>query len=1089
MFAYIKILGQSMKLRRLFASAATTVLATALASSAFAQVEITDARTTAVQTSTAGSGGAASDVTITSTGSVAVTTGTAVTLDSDNDLINDGAITTEDADDTVGVLISGVTGNFTNNGSITLNGAAPTGGITPTSAIITGTGRTGILISGASPFTGNITNEGSIAISGQNSTGIRLASTSSITGDIFQNGTLTVFGENSVGIDIIGNVIGNLAINGTIGATGENSEGVNISGDVSGSVTFTNVTTTTGFVNSIGAAQTSRSTLAIRGILEDTGSLRQGGSALNISGNIDGGVHFAERREATTDVLISTGGVNMIGSAPAVLIDGNGTPIAIGLVAQITDPNDADFDAELQYAFINQGTLISDGYLDDMDATSFSLNDARLEGGLNNSGIMRATVYRSGIDPAATAATHDSHARVIIIGGGGIAERINNTGTILARGFEAIDSAFADLDNVQAPNMIFATAIDILAGGSLGNISNLGNITALLTSRNGEAVAIRDASGTLIEINNSGVIEALGINSDLSGDTTPTYNLIAIDVSANTTGFTLNQTIFTDPDTNVDTVPVITGDILLGSGDDLINVEGGTINSNISFGDGADRLLVSGGAAVIGSISDSDGQLEIMVTDSSSLTINSADDFNITTATIDSTSTYAPFIDPLSGEASAMIASGNVTLEDGATIDPRLSTVLANPTTSFTIIQAGTLIANANFGNIRGENSPFLYNTVLTRDPLDANSLILTLQLRNTAELGLDVVQAAAFTSAFEALQNSDALGGAFVGLTDQVSFNAAYNQLLPEFSAAAVQFVMANIDGATGAVGSHLNSARRSQEKPGGLWIEQFAFYADKSITGSSEQYRGYGFGITGGFDTAFGPFHNAGINIGFATTEVEDVLGVDEPLDVLTVQSGIYGGIEFGKLGVDLYAGGGYDDFESSRNVIIGSYSQSAQGNWSGYHFNGSATAGYKLDFGKYFVRPSASLSYLNMNENAFIEQGSSDIAQAIDSRQVDVGTATGMLEFGANFARNRAWASPSIRVGFRNDFINGGIITTGRFANGTTSYTLLSDGIPASGILLGITFASGSDFASFSFDYDTDIRSGFIRHTARLVVRMIF
>ncbi len=1078
-----------MKFHRLFASTATSVLVTALATSATAQVEITDERTTGVQTSTAGDGGTPSDVTITSTGSVAVTTGTAVTIDSDNDVINDGTISTVDADDTTGVLISGITGNFTNNGSIDLSGSAPTSGITPTSAIITGTGRTGILISGASPFTGNVTNESLIAISGQNSAGIRLANLSSITGDIFQNGTLTVFGENGVGIDIAGNVIGNLALNGTIGVTGENSVGLNISGDVSGTVTANNVITTTGFVSSLGGAQTTRSTLAGRENLAETGNLQQAGSALSISGNIDGGVHFAERRDADTDALISTGGVNMIGSAPAVLIDGNGTPIAIGLVAQITDPNDDDYDAELQYAFINQGTLISDGFLDDMDATSLLLNDAQLDGGLNNSGIMRATVYRSGIDPTVVAATHDSHARVIVIGGGGIAERINNSGTILARGFEAIDSAFEDLDNVQAPNLIYATAIDILAGGSLESISNIGNITAILTSRSGEAVAIRDASGTLIELNNSGVIAALGVNSDLSGETTPTYNLIAIDVSANTAGFTLNQTVFTDPDTDVETTPNITGDIFLGNGDDLVNIAGGTTNGNINFGDGADRLLVSGGASVTGSIADSDGQLEIMVTDGSSLTINSADDFNITTATIDGTSTYAPFIDPISGEASIMIASGDVALEDGARIDPRLSTVLANPTTSFTIIQAGTLTTSANFGNIRGDNSPYLYNTVLTRDPLDANSLVLTLQLRSAAELGLDVTQEAAFTSAFEALQNSDGLGGAFVGLTDQVSFNAAYNQLLPEFSAAAMQFVMANIDGATGAVGSHLNSARRSQEKTGGAWIEQFAFYADKSITGLSEQYRGYGFGITGGFDTAFGPFHNVGINIGFATTEVEDVLGVDEPLDVLTVQGGIYGGTEFGKISLDLYAGGGYDDFESNRNVVIGDFSQEAQGDWSGYHFNSVATAGYSHNFGKYFVRPSASLSYLNMNENAFIEQGSADIIQAIDSRQVDIGTATGMLEFGANFASNRAWMSPSIRVGYRNDFINGGIITTGRFVNGTTPFALTSDGIPASGILLGVTFASGSDFASFSFDYDTDIRSGFIRHTARLVVRMIF
>ncbi len=1079
-----------MKLRHLFASTATSVLVTALASSAFAQVEITDEQTTGVQTSTAGDGGVASDVTITSTGSVTVTTGAAVTMDSDNNVTNDGTLASTDADNTTGVLITGVTGNFVNNGTINLTGAAPTDGITPTSDIVTGTGRTGILISGATPFTGNITNAGQTSIRGQDSAGVRLANLSTITGNLTQDGSLGVFGRDSVGIDIVGNIIGNLAINGSVAATGENSQAVNISGDISGGLSVSNTILTTGFVDSAGNAQSTRGSLLLRDNLADTGNLRQAGPAISISGNIDGGVHFAERTDETTGALIATGGVNMTGSAPAVLIDGNGTPIAIGLVAQITDPTDEDFDADLQYAFVNQGLLVSDGYLDDVNATAFSLSDARLDGGFNNTRTMGATVYRSGTDPTNIVATPDSHARVIVIGGGGIAERINNSGSILARGFEALDSSFADPDNIHTPNVIFATAIDILAGGSLESITNIGSISAVVTTREGEAVAIRDASGTFIVLNNSGNVEALGITPVGIGDAASNFNLIAIDVSANTAGFLLNQTVFTDPDTLVATTPTISGDILLGSGDDLLNIEGGTVTGNISFGDGFDGLFISGGSAVSGSISDSDGQLDVMVTGGSSLTINDPADFNITAATIDSTSTYAPFIDPVSGDASVMVASGTVTLEDGATIDPRLGTVLANPSTSFTIIQAGSLIASANFGNIRGENSPFLYNTVLTRDPLDANALVLTLELRSTAELGLDVVQAAAFTSAFEALQNSDELGLAFVGLTDQTSFNTAYNQLLPEFSAAAVQFVMANIDGATGAVGSHLDSARRSQEKPGGLWVEQFAFYADKSITGLSEQYRGFGFGITGGFDTAFGPFHNAGINIGFATTEVEDVLGIDEPLDVLTIQGGIYGGLEFGKLGIDLYAGGGYDDYESNRNVVVGSLSENAQGDWSGHHFNGVATAGYDFEFGnKYFVRPSASFSYLNMNENAFTEQGSAAIVQNIDSRQVDIGTATGMLEFGANFARKNAWLSPSLRVGYRNDIISGGINTTGRFVNGTTPFALSSEGIPESGILLGITFASGSNFASFAFDYDTDIRSGFIRHTARVVVRLIF
>jgi len=1060
-----------------------------LSAPSFAQVEITDARTTGVSTSTATDAGAPSDVTITSSGSVAVTTGAAVTVDSDNNVDNTGSITTEDANDTTGILVTGAnTGSVVNNGTIGLTETPATDGITPTGTIAQGTGRTGILVSGASPFTGNIENSssGSISVQGQDSAGIRLAAGSSITGDIIQSGSLSVFGENSTGIDVIGNVIGNLALGGSVAATGANSGAVNVAGDVITSDASINVS---GYVTSAGQTLTVRPALAAREDIIDTGNLAQAASAVSIRGNIGQGIHFAETTDAETGALLSRASVSMFGSAPAILIDGNGTPIAIGRVGQITDPNDENYNADLQYAFVNQGQLQADAVLDDIDATLFSLSDATLDGGLNNLQSMSSTVYRSGIDPDATTATSDSHARVILIGGGGIAERINNAGTILARGLEASDSIYLDPDNILAPNQIFATAIDIDAGGSLSEITNLGAITALITGRSGEAVAIRDASGTLITLNNSGAIGALGVNSDASGEQATNFNLIALDLRTNTAGFTLNQTAITDPDTGEENTPAIAGNILLGSGSDTLNIAAGLVTGDIAFGDGADTLALSNSANVAGAITDTDGQLDILVADNSTLTITGPGQINATSLTVDATSTYSPFIDPATGDTSLLNASGDVTFEDGAIIAPRLANVLSTQNASFSIVTADTLTFDEAQGSLRSDATPYLYNTIYSRSATDANTLVLTLDLRSTAELGLDGVQAAAFTSAFEALQGSASLGSAFTALTDQTSFNAAYNQLLPEFAAGARQFVLANVDGATGAVGSHLNTARRSPERPGGAWIEEFAYYADRDLAGLSEQFRGYGFGITGGFDTTFGPFQTAGVNIGFASTQIEDVLGVDEPLDVLTLQAGLYGGMKMGALGIDLYAGGGYNDFEANRKVEIGDFSETARGDWSGTHYNASASAGYDISFGKYYARPSATFSYLRLNEKAFTEEGNADIAHSIDSRTVDVGTIAGVVDIGARFEKDRSWIAPALRFGYKKDVINDGVITTGRFLSGSTPFTLPSEEFPDSGFVLGVSFAAGSNYSSFSLDYDADIRDGFNRHTARLVVRMLF
>lgn len=1080
-----------MKLRHLYLSAALPVLTISLALPAFAQVEITDERTAGIATSTSGANNTASDVSVATSGSITITTGAALTIDSDNTVVNGGVISSIDADNVTGILISGNrAGGVTNNATIRLENTAPTDDLTPGSDIVTGSGRVGILISGGSQFTGDITNSAnaSIAITGQDSAGIRLANLSSITGNINQDGSLAVFGERSIGLDVVGNVIGNLAINGTTTATGEDAIAIKVAGDISGGLKITAPISTTGYVSKDRRIITSRPSAALRDTFLAEASLRQSGAAVEINANIGQGVHLTQRL-SDTGAVVSASNIVVIGSAPAILIDGKGTPIAIGRVGQITDVNDADYDADLLYAFINQGSLTANGVFDDINATTFSLQDATLEGGLINSGTMGATVYRSGIDPAATVATPDSHARVIVIGGGGIAERINNSGAILAIGLEASDSIYVDPDNVLAANAIFATAVDIDANGSLSSLANIGTITAVITARNGEAVAIKDASGTLMEINNSGVLSARATNSDGTGSQATNFNLVAIDVSANTAGFTLNQTIFTDPDTQEDSTPNIEGQILLGSGDDLLNIADGTVTGDISFGNGADRLQISNGAIVTGQVIDSDGQLEILLTDKARLNITGPANINVTTATIDATSVYSPFVNPDTGEVSTLIASGNVTFEDGAVIAPRLSTVLRAANQTFTIVQSANLNIDTSIGSLRSEQTPFLYNTTFTRSATDANSLIMTLDVRTSQELGLDAQQTALFTSAFEALQNSDPLGAAFVAITGQSDFNAAYNQLLPEFAAASRQFVLANVDGATGAVGSHLNNVRRSQERPGGAWIEEFVYYADRDLANLSEQFRGYGFGITGGFDTAIGPFHAVGINAGFATTEIEDVLGQDDPIDVLTVQLGGYAGYQTGNLGIDLYAGVGYNDFEANRKVVIGNFSQSAKADWSGVHYNASASAGYDVSFGKYFIRPAVTATYLSLTEKAYDEEGTTGIELSIDERKVDTGTVSATLDFGARLDRDRSWMAPTFRVGYRNDFINDGVITTGQFVNGTTPFSLTAQEFPNSGFLLGVTFATGSRYSSFSFDYDAELRDGFSRHIARLVLRMLF
>ena len=1112
---------------RLLRGTAIAAIALTVSLPAYAQVTIDDARTTAVNTSTAGDGGVADDVTIGTDGSVTLTddVGPAVVLDSDNDLTNNGAISIADVDNAVGVsLEGGADRSFTNNGSITL-----VEDYTPTDTdddpfvdgpVAIGTGRTGILISGASPFQGNVDlAAGSfVSIEGNDSYGINLTNTpmmtDGLTGNLTTAGTINITGDNSYGVNVAGNVTGDLENRGVINVSGEGSTAYGISGDIQGGFVNSGSLLSNGYrFNSrvpLNAGSVGRNDLTEEDLL-------QAGSAIQINGNISGGIHLEQRRETDVDEngdpildedgnettsLVASSSLSQFGSAPAVLIDGEGSILSIGVVAPITNPSDPDFDETLQYAFINEGIVGAQGVYDDFDATTLSVTDATLDGGISNTGTMTAVTFRSPTELDVARGT--GMARVIVLGDQAIADSINNEGVIFASSSEAVDEVYLDASNPLAPMDVTAIAIDIGANASSSTITNTGGITASIVARNGRAVAIQDASGTLTAIDNTGAIAALGNNSDASGLQETDFTLIAIDVSANTTGFTYTQSLAVDEDPDDDispTAPRLVGSVLMGSGDDSIIATAGTITGdNIDFGGGVDTLSLSGGSSLTADVTNS-GSLAISVTDGSALALTGPSTISVSDATFDGTSTFSPILNGASGMASTLDATGDITFEAGASITPLLNDILGSANQTFTIAQAGNLTVD-DLAGLSSGSSPFLYDTSFALS--DPNTLVITLDLRDPSAslaeggLGLDQVQQGAFGAAFEAMANTTGLGNAIANITNSADFYNAYNQLLPEFAAAPMQFVVSNVDGATGAVANHLTSARRSPEKPGGAWLQQFAYFADRDKAGLSEQYRGSGFGLTGGLDTALGPFHSVGVNFGFASTEIEDVIGSDQPLDVFTLQGGAYAGYTSGKLGVDFYAGGGYNSFEQERRVVIGDFFGDSKGDWNGYHINGSVRAGYDVELNeKFWLRPSLSVDYLRLTENAYTEEGDAGIAVAVNKRTSDRGAATAMIDLGARFQGKRTWIRPSIRAGYRYEFLNDPIQTSFRYA-GLENDTGIFDGqiaelqsiaFPDQGILLGFSLAAGSAYSSIGFDFDSDIRDGFIRHTGRIVVRLLF
>lgn len=1086
-----------------------------VAAPAFGQVEITDDRTTAVDTATASDTGTPSDLTIASGGSVTLeTAGPAVTLNSDNDLINAGSISMVDVDNGTAVLLQGgADRNYTQSGSISVvenfdqdNTDDDAFADTP---FASGTSRTGILISGASPFVGNVSIEdaATILVEGNDSFGIDLSNTplgAGLDGDLDLGGRISVTGDNGAGVRVGSAITGDISNNGLVEIRGNNSGAFDIAADIGGG--FANAGTIT---NNAYRFQT-RATFNPNAAADRTDlgaeDLGQAASAITVNANIARGINLTQRTTTTTDAdgnevvtVVGTSNIVHASSTPAILIDGEGTPLMIGTVSAITDPTAAGFDADELFAFINLGTLTSAGLYDDFDATALSITDATLDGGIRNTGTMQVDTFVGAVERPIDGVTLGTGiARVIVLGDNAIADRLNNSGIIIARASEAVDEVYFDAENIPTPRPGVATAIDIAATAQMTSLENDGTISAVLIGRNGTATVVQDASGTLSDVINRGNIAALATNSDADGEQETDFTLVAFDLSNNSSGVTFLQERQADDDLSDDVIPVapnLLGDILLGSGNDSFTSTAGAIFGDLDFGAGDDVLSLTD-TTYSGALSNQDGLIIESV--NSDVTISSNMPVDITSASFDETSSFSPLIDGATGEAAALQATGAISFANGAQVTPLLrnlinADVVGGVSPTFLIASASNLTVGDLGALNNQDDGSFLFDTSYA---VENNALVITVDLRDATALGLDRSQIGidqtAFVATLQALQTNTELGNEVANLGSAGEFYAAYNQFLPEFSAAARQFVLANSDGATGAVGNHLDAARRSQDKPGGAWIQEFAYFADRELAGISEQYRGEGFGFTGGLDTALGPFHAVGVNFGFASTEIEDVVGVDEPLDVTTLLAGLYAGYARGALGIDAYLGGGYNQFEQNRRVQVGDFLGSSEGDWDGTHLTASLRAGYDVEFGKrYWARPVVSLDYLRLSENAYSETGDLGVALSIEQRTSEVGSVSGLLNFGATFEGERTWIRPSIRVGYRNEFLSDPVLTSYRFA-GITDALLAqttSADFPSSGMLIGFSLAAGSGFSSVGFDFDSDIRDGFIRHTGRLVVRLLF
>ncbi|WP_029087236.1 autotransporter outer membrane beta-barrel domain-containing protein [Brevundimonas aveniformis] len=1076
---------------RIQLAAAVALAPLMMASGAAAQTVISNERTTPISTSTANNG-APDSIRIANTGLIRLSSGAAVTVDSSHNLTLDlgSRIVMESAaDGATAILVhGGNTASIENRSVITIFDS-----VTATDsdndgdadgAFASGTGRYGIRVVGPGALTGDVHNNGTITVEGNQSAAISIET--DLIGNLIQSGSITMVGDQSYGLRTTGSVSGIYFAGGQIAVTGAGSVGVSVEGDLAGRLTFGGGITATGFRYTGQLSQTQIERL-------DADDLLIGGPAVSVSANVGAGILFDlphlndtsdtdddddgildvddpdDNNNGVVDTEESASSITSFGSAPAVQIGSTTQTVTVGVVGT----------GDQAFGIINRGSIVGNGIYEGIDATALRIGvdggmAVTIDGGFRNSGTLLA-ISANG---TATALIVDANASLPVV---------DNTAII--RSLMTGDGAFE------------AVGVDYRAGAIAGSLINSGTIGAYVQGEASDAYAIRDTSGTLTSLTNRGVIEALVSPTDdeddtdddnlNAGDEVITGRAVAIDLSANTSGVTLVQEGINDGDDYADGLadadadgdgvddddePAIVGEILLGSGNDTVEINNGSVFGDISFGDGADTFLIDGGAVVRGALSDSDGQLMVDVVDGV-LDARQTSSLTVSGLNVGTNGNLVVTIDPLNNTVGGFNVNGTANFASGAGVGIRFTSLLDDPT-RFVVVQATTLNATDLDQSQVQSNSPYMYVVNAGIDNT-LNQIYVDARQRTAAEFGFITAETDTYGAFYEALATDSELLNAFLAQTGRDGFFEMYQQVLPDHSGGSLISLATGVDAVTRALSGRGHPAPLGETS---AWLQEINFYADRD-KGNAYGFRSEGFGFAGGVEHGTG-FGALGVSFALTSSDLEDPESrAEESLSAQLLELGMYWRAQGVSWNVWARGAAGFASFDSVRQLVAPGINRRNESDWNGYSLALAAGAAYDYRTGRWSIRPEAFVEYFRLSEDAHEESGGGDgFDLAYEDREGHILSSTIAVTVGAGFGENQ-WLRPEVRVGWRQVFSHDPGTTVASFLSTGTPFALQGDSLEGGGPIVGLRLNLGNELGFLALEADAEMLDDYVRYALLL------
>ena len=211
----------------------------------------------------------------------------------------------------------------------------------------------------------------------------------------------------------------------------------------------------------------------------------------------------------------------------------------------------------------------------------------------------------------------------------------------------------------------------------------------------------------------------------------------------------------------------------------------------------------------------------------------------------------------------------------------------------------------------------------------------------------------------------------------------------------------------------------------------------------------------------------------------------------EIASYQLSLYGSYTGDGFHVDAVANASANTYTSRRQVTVGSIQRIANGSFNGLQYSAKATVGLPVQRGDLVVTPLASLEYTHMRIHGYTETGADALnlnvaAQRNDFLQAGLGAS---VRFSNWLGHGKL--SSTLRTMFLYDTIADPQTVSSSFTGGGgTSFTTRAPDTARQSVKLGVgmSYALGR-YRTWSLNYDTLLKDGFIGHTGMLTYHQLF